>query len=208
MKKRHKQYGFTLIEAMVSIGVLAGVVAVATGSLQLSLRSASVISRESQSHETLAAAIEVVRSRLQSNVFIGSLGRRGVLRGDGQSLSFMHYDLAKEDVALIEFDISSNANTSELSASLWAAPDFKKPYSLAVLFHQSEPMSFEYFGSANEGAVPTWHPNWASREPPERVAIVITMRARALRFEMTPGARSLAQCAFDAVARRCRATYD
>jgi general secretion pathway protein J len=214
---RHTR-GFTLIEVLVSVALMALIATILIASLQLGGHSWQRVTRAAENTEDIAQAQAFLRERLATiypnESATPSLLAPGTLVSDGSTLEFSGFSPTALADGITRYRIAvdtSGTGTLEIrshrdgydsvstQASDWSHESLLSHVSLiAIQFWQQSP------------DVPGhWVPNWRdSKELPGLIRVDVTFPSNDSRrwppFYVQPRIDAAVTCQFDVVSRRCR----
>lgn len=210
--------GFTLVELLIAVTLLALVMLIASGGLRLGARAWEMGERRLDAgadlahvHAFLARVLEQAYPALadaQSNL-IDFDGREDALT----LLSPMPRALGGGGFARMQLAMSRTPGASmlvvrwrrELGSHAQANPAFEQ----SVLTAGVRGLTFAYYGSDQAGEPPYWHPSWRQRKSlPMLIRVRIAFEAQEDRtwpeLIVKPALHVDATCVYDPVDRACR----
>lgn len=181
VRLRHVRNGFTLVEALVGLALLALTAALLPSALRLGLHAWT--SRDDLDRaEALAMTVSALEQRISQAVPIFERDRRGGIRvlfeGGNTSLSFIGpAETGPAGAGVFHARLAPHASFAEgaglimeLSPYLGSMPEKRVEPSSHLLAGPDVVIRFRYFGALKTGAKPQWHPAW--RQPDELPLLV------------------------------------
>ena len=180
--------GFTLVEIGAAIAILGVLVAVVYAGYALGVQSWSGGERTHAAVSELRLAGRFIRNRVEQAYPLpesAGSGHRVRFDGDAERLSFvtrlpgylgeegLHEVVIAVDAREAGLDLSMSRRRLALAPAGPGESDRER----RLLVRDLESVRFDYFGSAVEGARPTWHPRWHARTwLPRLVRLRLTSR--------------------------------
>ena len=178
--------GFTLLEALVAVTLLAVVVTFALGGLRLGARSWEAGNQRLEHVSAFHTTYRFLRQSL-SQAFPATMGREGDLRyafrGDAQELRFVVNDPTRAGMpgaSVVALRVVSAAGGRELRVVV--APFRPKARDLDVrtanaedeglLISGAQDIGFAYFGARRPGDSPRWAPSW---DAPDNMPLLVRL---------------------------------
>lgn len=179
--------GFTLLETLVSIALLALIAAFLPGLMQLGTRALQSRS-ELDAISSAGPARKFISQRLETAA--AELHRRGdgrlqlAFEGRRDGVSFAApASLGESRSGLQEYEFRFGQNTGAPGGELWAVVrpftfEGNAPSERSVLLRNVASVSFRYFGARRGDERATWHDQWIGEpELPELVELTSTFSA-------------------------------
>ena len=220
--KRHDAVGFTLVEVLVALAIVALISVLATQSLSFSIRSWRDGDTRANAVQRSIAAYDLVHDQLLVALpYYGSPNdpdRASSFRGDANGFRVAtRGPLALGLSGITWFNVASEraAGGTAMAVSWSEDEEGTAPLSTnsgqtkTVILDRLEKLEFSYFGQITSAARPGWTTSWPRRDrPPDLVRIIADFRDEArgdwpdlivhIRTDMS------SRCHFDPVSRICR----
>lgn len=197
-KSLRNNAGFTLVEALIAIAIIAFIFSVLAVLLQNTARAVGQIHSEIIVFEEQKSAAEALRYLFQAAhppLYYGNSAR---LRGDAKSVFFTAAPSLIFGPANIRLAVVNAGAGKRLQID--AAPtvlDSDSPPVSAMMFDGAAAVTFSYYGAIDKKTPPVWRADWTQRHPPLLVAVDIlflTAARRSLHYEFHTPARTPAIC--------------
>jgi general secretion pathway protein J len=157
--------GFTLLELLIAMSLLALIVAITMGAMRLASRSVAGGGRKMENQERLRTAVAVLDAQIQSQLPLayGTEGNRvNYFRGDAKSLKLMTgYSLwgGREGYILVNYRVEADGGGRETLYVSEQTPKIEGNRE-AKLFTEASAMSFEYFNRDPDDKEGKWSEQW------------------------------------------------
>tara|TARA_R110002073_G_scaffold34954_1_gene102891 strand:+ start:18281 stop:18904 length:624 start_codon:yes stop_codon:yes gene_type:complete len=186
--------GFTLMEALIAVVILAGIAAVLVPAVRTAVRVEVRAAGMVDGLETDAAIEDLMRELLLRTYRAPRSDTEGQFRGSPTSLSFLTLATAAEfpepvrlefDSGRLELTLPHRADTPESAYRVMIAEDVQR-------------VRFFYFGDADDGRGQAWREDWDLPLPPQLVALEIDAQdGGRQRIEVRIGGAGAFDCRFD-----------
>jgi general secretion pathway protein J len=202
--------GFTLLELLIAITLLALIVAIMMGAMRLAARSVEVGEKKTEAQERLRTAAYIMDAQIQSQLPLtmeGEAGNAYYFRGDNRALRLATpYSIwsGGRGYVIVDYHIETADGGGQTLFADEQTPGIEGKRTTRLFTDASE-MSFEYYfqGPADEAG--QWLKQWREETTiPERVRLHIRYGSQTLSFlfpvrargetaltPMTPGASGL-----------------
>lgn len=173
---RRRQGGFTLLEALVALTLLALMLAVLGGSIRFASQSRETAAARIDSMDNMRIAQDFLRQTLAQahpKRWAKAVGRPYVLRGERDEVSLAAPLTARVGVGglfLLKFSLVDTGNRSSKAKNLVVSRIFPEPdaqempdFSNAettVLAENIAELEFQYLGRDNPNSDPIWQDDW------------------------------------------------
>lgn len=142
--------GFTLLELMISILLLAVIVSIAGLAMRLACRSVSAGETKIERLERFRSSLSIIEAQLQSRiplVFIVDSNRQSSFSGDRATLQFAtNHSIwnGRQGYVLVKYQVESDKNGKKFLRAAERIIGVEKPNE-TILFNNLDDISFEYF---------------------------------------------------------------
>lgn len=201
---RQGEAGLTLPEMLVSVAILAAIMAAVAPSLRGTTRATLALQSSATDAEELRQGHDILQ-RLADTAIWGEPSVPA-LHNDGVSdrYRFGTYDpQGYPAIARLETHVGGGLS---LSLARLEAPETVIHESL--LFPSMSDISIRYFGSVDERNPPAWHQSWRRAKPPQLVRVSGVAadqgQSREITFDIAMAGQAPLVCEFDPVSRLCR----
>ncbi len=209
-----RPYGFTLIEMLVALALMALIATILITSLQIGGRTWQRVMRATSNAEEITEAQEILRMRLSSlypEDRVADLGQPSFLVSNGASLEFSGAapEFTKGGFLRYQFAVSPTSGALEVCSwpvrhGLDTEPNDSRPERL--LSHVSS-IAVQFWLKPDE-TPGRWVDQWNSKELPRLIRIDVVFGAADNRrwppLYIEPRIDTPVNCVFDVVSRRCR----
>jgi len=193
------QRGFTLLEVLIAISLLAGIMMALGPAISAAAKAASRIHKSASLHETSRTLQMFFRDTVEQNIYLLDSSEMSSIQGNSTELFITTYDPDASKSQIVTLKITLPVLFAELSITPEA--DLQKIEVLDNLVNAK----FEFLDS-NNGAI-IWKTEWDDKEPPKLVRFSGAINKQGVisefSFEAAPTATSPFECQFDAVSRQC-----
>lgn len=199
---RAGERGYTLLEALISVGLLAGLAGALGPAVYGAVRLSTAILGQSERQESLRILDESLTQIFENAVLISAADGDLFIHGDEKSLQTPSLAGEQSTARIFTLRIAHGALVGDI------APIFDEaaPAQSTELFPVGA-RKFSYYGRADAKALAGWRDQWKSAEPPllVRVELADDGNGRApVILDFRPAGRARLYCEFDPVSRRCR----
>ncbi|SDL67668.1 hypothetical protein [Maricaulis salignorans] len=192
--ERDTAAGFTLMEALIAVVILAGIAAVLVPAVRTAVRVEARAAGLVEGLETHAAIEDLMRELLLRAYRAPRSDGQGQFRGSATSLSFLTLATAADFPEPVRLDYDSG----QLELTLPHRAGTPSNAYRFVLVEDVERARFSYFGDADDGRGQAWQSVWDQPAPPQIVALDIQARnGSAKRIEARIGGAGAFDCRFD-----------
>jgi general secretion pathway protein J len=178
-----RQYGFTLLEMLVSLSVAALLVSLVYGAVRVGQRSAQTMGKHTVDSEVMRIGWQFLRDALtRARPVQGDPENPTGFTGNANTLAFvadMPAYVGLGGLMLIELEIEKDSEGDQLILSRQrfdrsSIQPSEQGIERAVLVDDLESMEIEYFGPSEGENAPAWHTSWQEAGTlPSLVRIVI-----------------------------------
>ncbi|WP_417490553.1 type II secretion system protein [Maricaulis sp.] len=194
LAERDNAAGFTLMEALIAVVILAGIAAVLVPAVRTAVRVEARASSLVADLEAGAGTEDLLRELLLRAHRPPRSASTGQLAGTPTSLSFLTLATAAGTPQLARLEYESGRLELTLPR-LETSP--RAPQGI-VLAEQLDQVRFLYFGDIDDGQGAVWHENWDQIAPPQLVALDLLARdGGRKRIEARVGGAGPFDCGFD-----------
>ncbi|MEQ8936353.1 MAG: prepilin-type N-terminal cleavage/methylation domain-containing protein [Amphiplicatus sp.] len=196
------QRGYSLIEALVAVAILAAIAAATAPALYASVRASARIAAFASAEEEERVARSLLTSVFDSALILSVDPEEPWFKGARDRLKLVTLYAPAENPETAQFVIRSGdlyfASASDIAIKVDAADDDAPE---VLLLRDVD--RFRYYGAEDEREAATWRPSWAADAPPLLVRVERAPDAGAP-IDFHVAARAPLNCVFDQVSRRCR----
>lgn len=201
MNLKTGQKGYTLVEALIAVAILAAIAGALAPITLTAIKAAGRINAEARRAEIdrvgenalseIFAAMIVPRTGDSATAFTGARDKIGLFILIDQEHGPRQVTLEIKDGALLHAPPAQNFVGANGAGSVQLAENVA---------------SFRYFGIAADSDEPEWRSIWEESDPPRLVEINYATSAKAPRRSraFALSSRAPLHCAFDQVSRQCR----
>ncbi|WP_417493250.1 type IV pilin protein [Maricaulis sp.] len=192
--ERDHSAGFTLMEALIAVVILAGIAAVLVPAVSTAVRVEARASNLIVGLETQAGTEDLLRELLLRAHRPPRAASAGQLEGTPTSVSFLTLATAAgtPQPARLEFE------SGRLELTLPRLEDRSRAPQGIVLADELERARFRYFGDIEDGRGTVWHESWDHPAPPQLVGLDLLSRDGSRnRIEARVGGAGAFDCRFD-----------
>lgn len=204
---RRNEAGFTLLEAIISISILAGIMAALAPVLYTTIRTSDRARIETQTQEEVRVASLALRRVLSGTLWLPKEWKDEAFAGDASSLRFITNAALKDRLSRAEVTIRSNGHDSDLVLRVQTIGKAKEVEE-AVLMSGVQSVTLSYWGTETGATSPVWRRSWKNIKPPKLIAFDVQFRernaTRHIRIEAATYAEIPVLCEFDLVSQSCR----
>jgi prepilin-type N-terminal cleavage/methylation domain-containing protein len=198
-----RQRGFSLLEVLIAISILAGIMMALGPAISTAAKAASRIHNNASVHESLRTFQMFFRDAIEQNVFLLDTGEIRSIYGSPTELHIITYDPDANEPDTVVFKISSSAASSLIAEFSTGSSAQSQSIELIEALDNAK---FDFLGVENGTAV--WKSEWSETQPPKLVrfsgAVTNQGAISEFTFEAAPAATSPFECQFDSVSRQCR----
>ncbi len=193
------QRGYSLLEALIAVAILAAIAAALAPALFASVRASGRIAVFASETEEERVARNLLKSLFDSAITLSATSEAPWFEGaqDRLKLAMLHAPADDPETAhlIIRSGVLYFASASDIAIN---ADGDGTPE--AMLFEGVS--RFRYYGAADEREEPAWRSSWDADAPPLLVRVEFMHASGAMDFHVA--ARAPLNCVFDQVSRRCR----
>lgn len=201
--ERSSESGFSLLETLIAIAILASVMTALGPALNVTARTASRIHQEAQFQEDVRAAGRVFSDIVSQTLWLDKDDAAPPVAGDAAGMEVMTLDAASKSPVTLSLAIEREEK-QRLTAR-FGGSDRLTGDRHVVLDNLSD-ARFQYM-SVNGGRA-RWRDRWRETSPPALIRFAGVLhyggQERAFAVEASPGGAAPLHCAFDPVSRQCR----
>lgn len=191
---REREAGFTLMESLIAVVILAGIAAVLVPAVRTAVRVEARTSSLVGGLETQATVEELMRDVLLRAYRPPRADAAGRLTGSPTSVRFLTLAVASDSPE----PVSIGLDADRLELSLQRLDGARRTAQTVLLADQVERIRFQYFGDAADGRGPGWHEAWDFEVPPRLIALDLLARDGSVqRIEASIGGAGAFDCRFD-----------
>lgn len=198
-----QQRGFSLVEVLVAIAILAGLMTALAPTLNITARTASRIHENAQFEEDTRTTGRFLRDVISQTIWLNKEGDEAPIAGEARRLQITTLDPEAKSPMTISLTIEQG-QPQTLTAQ-FAKSDAIDDERYIILSNMSN-ARFQYL-KLNEGNA-QWRNRWHDSAPPALIRFTGNIRygdeERAFVFEVPPKSAAPLHCAFDPVSRQCR----
>lgn len=198
---RNRQRGYTLLEALISVGLLAGLAGALGPAVFGSMRVSTAILDQAEGQESLRALDEALTQIFTNAVLMSAGDNELFLQGDENTVRVA--SLAGDESRARVFTLHIENGT--LIGAIAPMLNGEAPKQSSELIPDGA-RRFSYYGRANTNAPLLWRDAWNDAAPPLLVRIELAAGEdnNSIVFDYRPAGRAYLHCRFDPVSRRCR----
>jgi len=186
--------GFTLLEALIAVVILAGIAAVLVPAVSTAIRVEARASNLVADLETGAGAEDLLRELLLRAHRPPRAASAGQLEGTPTSVSFLTLAIAAGTPQLARLEYESG----HLDLTLPRVELGPRVPQDILIADQLERARFQYFGDIGDGRGAVWHESWDQIQPPQLVALdLLSSDGSRKRIEARVGGAGPFDCRFD-----------
>lgn len=190
----HAQRGFSLLEALVAVAVLAAIAALILPVIRNATAAEARVVSAADAWTQHAAAETAFRDLLMQAQSAPEEASGYALRGEGSYLTFLTRPAGDDALYLATFSIERG----RLELSLGPIPDNSGPMHAVVLAEGLTEMRFFYFGERSDGRGLAWSDDWTETYPPRLVVLDMSRNDGHLRrIEALVGGQAPYDCDYD-----------
>ena len=196
-----RQHGFSLLEALIAIAVLAGLAMTFAPSISAASLAAARIHHDAAFEEDLRAIRGFLRENISQTVRLSAAGGKTLITGSPEHLSLTVID--SHTMELMDIHIAIDRAQSLTAHLVRHGAEAGRTY---VLLPEVYDARFRY--RANTDSAPGWRASWREEEPPALIRLSGALRygngEKRFAIETAPLGAAPLNCAFDPVSRQCR----
>ena len=188
------QAGFTLMETLIAVGILAGIAVVLVPAIRTAVRVEARTTSLVGGLEVNAAVEDLMREFLLRAYRPPRSDTSGRFSGSSTSIRFLTLATASQspEPVSIAFD------TGRLELTLPQLDGERRHSQTVLLADEVERVRFMYFGEAGDGRGPGWYEAWDFDAPPRLIALdVVAHDGSVQRIEVRLGGVAAFDCRFD-----------
>lgn len=198
MNRRAGQRGTSLIETIVSVGLLAAIAGALGPAVHASVKSAARIEDRTQGRERARVGEELIGQLFDSFVATDRRDDTSRFRGAPLSLEFWVLQDMRQGPAPVQLNIVEGKVSVRIGVGTTERT--------TLIFENVR--AFRYYGRESPGATVAWRSDWDAPTPPTLVEVVFfdagaSDRERRHTFRIST--RAAIVCEFDPVSRQCSA---
>ncbi len=196
---RKPQAGFSLLEVLIAIAILAGIAMAMGPAISAAARASSRIHQSAASEEDLRSARQFFNDIIVQQVFLGGAYPEDVVAGDAFSMTLITLDPG--DMSPVAVQLTITRETPATLVASFGNTDSENTETYTLLSNISD-ARFEFMKDNN------WRNVWRDAKPPALIRLTGILNGkgenRAFIFEAAPQGAAPLHCQFDPVSRRCR----
>ena len=193
------QTGFSLLEVLIAIAILAGVAMVLGPAISAAARASSRIHQGAAIEEDLRTARQFFNDIIQQEIILDGKSTGTVLTGEASSLTLTTLDPGNMSPVNVKLTLTNDAPGALVAKFTTAGNDEAQNYTLLSNVIGAR---FEFLENAQ------WREAWHDATPPALIRltgmVALGKENRAFVFEAAPRGAAPLHCQFDPVSRRCR----
>ncbi|MEQ8176936.1 MAG: prepilin-type N-terminal cleavage/methylation domain-containing protein [Amphiplicatus sp.] len=193
------QRGYSLIEALIAVAILAAIAAVLAPALFASVRASGRIAVFASEAEEERVARDLLKSVFDSAITLSAAPETPWFEGAPDRLKIVTLDAPADDPETAYLVIRSGVLYFASASDIAINGDGDGTPEAMLLEGVSR---FRYYGAADEREEPAWRSSWDANAPPLLVRVERADADVAMDFHVA--ARAPLNCVFDQVSRRCR----
>ncbi len=201
MQKRLEQKGYSLVEALIAVALLAGLSSTLGPAMFSSMRISSAVLQNGKDQEALRIVDESLSSIFANAVLVSQEAPGFVLEGDARALQLVSLAGSHSTARMFRLTITNESLYGEIDAL-----NKNEATKLSTTLFEGNIRQFSYYGRPTGDAPLGWRNDWDSKQPPQLVRLEISSEdnAQPIILEYPVNAQAPLHCAFDPVSRRCR----
>jgi prepilin-type N-terminal cleavage/methylation domain-containing protein len=186
--------GFTLMESLIAVVILAGIAAVLVPAIRTAVRIEARSSALVGGLESQAATEDLLREFLLRAYRPAVAAGNRAMVGERSSMRFLSLASGTQTVQPVSLLLEAGA----LELRLPAASGEPAAIASLMLAEDVTQARFRYFGETDDGQGLAWQSRWETDSPPRLVALELLSRDGSLRrIEALVGGRGAFDCRFD-----------
>lgn len=200
---RSSQAGFSLLEILIAVAILAGLMAVLGPTLSIAARTASRIHQDAQYEENARAAGRFLNDVISQTVWLDKNSADAPVTGDARRVEIRTLDGDVKTPVMVDLAIEPGAPQTLTARFSGSGAIENERY---VILSNISNARFQYM--TRDANRTQWRDRWRESSAPALIRLTGTLRygdeERAFSFEVSPGSRAPLHCAFDPISRQCR----
>lgn len=188
------QAGFTLMETLIAVAILAGIAAVLVPAIRTAVRVEARTTSLVGGLEIDAAVEDLMREFLLRAYRPPQSYTSGRLSGSSTSIRFLTLATASQSPE----PVSITFDTGRLELTLPQLDGERRNSQTVLLADEVERVRFMYFGDAGHGRGPDWYEVWDFDAPPRLIVLdLVAHDGNVQRIEVRIGGVAAFDCRFD-----------
>jgi len=203
MNARQLQSGYTLVEALIAVAILAGVASALAPMVFTSIKAAARINSAADEAEISRVGDNALSGVVSAFILAKFAGDSAALVGEPDSIELTILLDQETGPQRIRLHLSDGRLLLTPPRALDRKSDRKPPADVVL----SEGVRyFRYYGAMSAEAAPDWHARWSEPAPPLLVELVFENESEGKKRSQSFvfANRAPLHCAFDQVSRQCR----
>ena len=203
-RRVHEQSGFTLLEALIAIALLAGIAMALLPALNAASKASTRIRQSAAFGEDIKTTNDFFRDIIEGALWIDGSPDTAAIAGGSKAVTITTIDATTMAPVIVKLTITPGP-AAELTAQ-FAFSDDQETNKTHVLLSNLEGASFEYLSP--DAVNGRWTSEWDEKQPPKLIrlkgAFQKNNEQQSFLFEASPIGSAPLHCQFDSVSRRCR----